>query len=305
MLPPDKRLMQPNRSPSGRYRQISSDPLLSRAADAAFNQQKLRPGVYTYLAKSPLSLETQDRLFRTRYLCLHNAEVSKKRGEKSKADVWEFLSQIVDGRLGNNTCWNQKTGTVMASSFIESTMTFLEATGDVQMLATMVCVLRIHTKDLPAKERARCVFLPEDSDNKYDEYIKMYAGLLYAWGLLSLRVELNKHLLRKAYDSSAADEGYQCRVVPVQCTSCGKPNESGDTICIACSDYMFRCTICENAVRGFFTYCQNCGHGGHVNHLMDYFENSDECPSGCGCKCSLFEKSERSPAHRLLQTKVE
>jgi hypothetical protein len=38
-------------------------------------------------------------------------------------------------------------------------------------------------------------------------------------------------------------------------------------------------------VRGFSFFCALCGHGGHPNHLKRWFEQSSECPAGCGCQC--------------------
>ena len=28
-----------------------------------------------------------------------------------------------------------------------------------------------------------------------------------------------------------------------------------------------------------------CGHGGHTSHLLMWFAESDQCPTGCGCPC--------------------
>jgi hypothetical protein len=28
-----------------------------------------------------------------------------------------------------------------------------------------------------------------------------------------------------------------------------------------------------------------CGHGGHAEHLHDWFEYESACPTGCGCWC--------------------
>jgi len=41
----------------------------------------------------------------------------------------------------------------------------------------------------------------------------------------------------------------------------------------------------------WWTWCQNCGHGGHAHHVRDWFEGGREggrvvCGvSGCGCRC--------------------
>lgn len=31
--------------------------------------------------------------------------------------------------------------------------------------------------------------------------------------------------------------------------------------------------------------CLICGHGGHSDHLEDWFKEFDVCSTGCGCRC--------------------
>ncbi|GLG98684.1 GATOR complex protein WDR59 [Gryllus bimaculatus] len=36
---------------------------------------------------------------------------------------------------------------------------------------------------------------------------------------------------------------------------------------------------------GSSNFCLVCGHGGHTNHMMAWFEIETVCPTGCGCNC--------------------
>ena len=36
---------------------------------------------------------------------------------------------------------------------------------------------------------------------------------------------------------------------------------------------------------GASTFCLACGHGGHTQHMLDWFRNEAWCPTGCGCEC--------------------
>ena len=36
---------------------------------------------------------------------------------------------------------------------------------------------------------------------------------------------------------------------------------------------------------GLSNFCLACGHGGHSEHMMSWFETETQCPSGCGCYC--------------------
>ena len=36
---------------------------------------------------------------------------------------------------------------------------------------------------------------------------------------------------------------------------------------------------------GASNFCLNCGHGGHTDHLLEWFKTQQLCPTGCGCNC--------------------
>ncbi|KAJ7386639.1 hypothetical protein OS493_006624 [Desmophyllum pertusum] len=41
-----------------------------------------------------------------------------------------------------------------------------------------------------------------------------------------------------------------------------------------------------NPFNNWFTWCQSCRHGGHSNHVVEWFKEHTECPvTGCGCHC--------------------
>lgn len=43
-----------------------------------------------------------------------------------------------------------------------------------------------------------------------------------------------------------------------------------------------------NSFQNWFTWCQNCRHGGHAQHLMEWFAEHVECPvTGCTCCCNV------------------
>jgi hypothetical protein len=67
------------------------------------------------------------------------------------------------------------------------------------------------------------------------------------------------------------------------CRSCG--NLPGNCRCPSFAAE-YTCAVCMLLVRGIATMCPFCGHGGHTAHLHQWFATSDECPTGCGCKCT-------------------
>lgn len=46
------------------------------------------------------------------------------------------------------------------------------------------------------------------------------------------------------------------------------------------------CSLCLQKVSGLCVCCKACGHGGHLDHLLEWFDRDERCPTGCGCRCS-------------------
>lgn len=73
-----------------------------------------------------------------------------------------------------------------------------------------------------------------------------------------------------------------------KCFECETPIKPG-TICDFCRKVRIgiKCSICHLQGRGRTTVCLKCAHGGHADHLYEWFvqENNSVCPTGCGCHC--------------------
>lgn len=226
-------------------------------------------------------------LLEIRHACEHNATVCMEAGEPEKAETWKLLAQIVAGRL-HLACggrWKPRASLALGANLVRLVLAYYESMGDAQMLSTIVCVLRQEKKG----DGSSPSLLPEETDGRYDGYLRKYSEILYCWGLLSLRAELNKHL-KHEFESrevfgvpSKGNEGGISLFS--KCPHCHEPTSTN--YCNACSNYAFRCTICDTAVRGLFTVCSDCGHGGHTAHLQEWFKTRKQCPTGCGCLCAL------------------
>ena len=249
-------------------------------------------------------------------ICLHNASVCADLGDHEKEAVWNLLAQTVDRQLdvaGSQSFngWGGNGGGALGVELVGNLLKYYEARGDCQMLATMTCVLSggrrssLRQQSQLIYDDDRPYLLPLNQDEKYDMYIRRYADLLYSWGLLSLRAELNKHLIRipatnnnnpithpvsgrhmGSVEENSDLEGRRPGIAVVfQCPKCGEDTEFNTNVCRNCRDFAFRCSICDNAVQGLFTVCDFCGHGGHVDHMTSWFAKHLECPTGCGCTC--------------------
>jgi hypothetical protein len=262
-------------------------------------------GVYTMSPGDYGDSAEMDELYNIKRICLHNASVSESFGEVEKEGVWNLLAQIVDSQIQqrDNTLngWEGSAGGALGVELVSNLFRFYESLGDVQMLATMFSVLsgaNYHTR-----LQGRPCLLPQGRDEQYDAYIRRYAELLYGWGLLSVRAEVNKHLLRippRLEGEYSLEEKKETGRTPgiavvFLCPRCGREADANTNICRSCQDYAFRCSICDMAVRGLFTICDLCGHGGHVEHMKSWFSEHVECPTGCGCNCAYSISSACPP----------
>lgn len=300
LVPPDSPMLHAKTRP---IRTVASARPMAETINAAEEgRPRIKPGVYA-LSSDPLHKAFHDeerKLSHIKSLCLHNAAVCGRLGEEGKQNVWELLAEMVDRRINERpdafNGWGGKGGGALGVELVASFMRYYETLGDVQMLATMVCVLsggRPRTKD---DTRGHLHLLPTGHDEKYDTYIRRYAELLFGWGLLVKRAELNKHLVVRIRESKGKNLNVTTQngiALVFTCPKCGKDADFGTNVCRSCQDYAFRCSVCEMGVRGLFTVCEICGHGGHMGHMTSWFAEHAECPSGCGCLCTFSVRPQR------------
>ncbi|XP_062247810.1 GATOR2 complex protein WDR59 isoform X1 [Platichthys flesus] len=113
---------------------------------------------------------------------------------------------------------------------------------------------------------------------QFDDFKKCYGEILYRWGLREKRADVLKF-------ASCPPEPHKGIEFGVYCCHCR--SQARGTQCAVCKRLTFQCAICHVAVRGSSNFCLSCGHGGHTSHMMDWFRQQDECPTGCGCHCLL------------------
>ena len=233
-------------------------------------------------------------------ICIHNSGVCRDVGQEDKANVWSLLAETVGNQVKNESDsfsgWGGSSGGALGRELVLNLLNFYEAVGDVQMLSTMICVLSGGQRRVGNGERDPAYLLPHDHDAKYDLVMRRYSDILYGWGLLTVRAELIKHIVHQMpttdfFEIAPAlvdEDGHRAPGIGLyfRCSKCGGEAKPGTNVCSICRDFAFRCSICDHAVRGLFTVCDKCGHGGHVNHMTSWFSNHSVCPTGCGCLCA-------------------
>jgi hypothetical protein len=210
------------------------------------------------------------------------------------------LAQLIDNTLHYDgdafNGWSGPNGGALGHELVASLLEYYEHRGDVQMVSSVVCVLGQGQCANGNHVKSRSL-VPYGEAEKYDSFMRCYADILFAWGLLTTRAELLKFLTHASPDLGEgqiyqvppenADTGTPGVVVFTKCTRCKKETSAGNIMCQNCKSFAFRCTLCDNPVKGLFTVCWLCGHGGHTSHILTWFENHRTCPSGCGCACVL------------------
>ncbi|XP_033755916.1 GATOR complex protein WDR59-like isoform X8 [Pecten maximus] len=140
------------------------------------------------------------------------------------------------------------------------------------------------SKDVKQKEAEKEQFQHESNSRmmdpgaqqQYDQYLRAYADILYQWG----RANQATHILKFVSTPQEQHKGIE---FGLNCHRCRK--EVRGPQCGSCKVLAFNCVICHIGVKGSSNFCLTCGHGGHANHILHWFQTHDECPSGCGCKC--------------------
>ena len=123
----------------------------------------------------------------------------------------------------------------------------------------------------------------------YDQLRSIYADMLHRCGIVEKAVEI-RHLIEnpsfidtERFIMHKPPEKYWCP----NCTSIDSPTMNLEMYnqrrCWQHSDV--RCVYCRLPVKGQVSACLTCGHGGHLNHMMEWFENNHSCATSCVCNC--------------------
>jgi hypothetical protein len=259
---------------------------------------KLFPGVYMLnIPQTPEAASHQ--LAISQKLCFHNAQVCSDFGQKGKADTWRLLAQTIESiftfQMDETNGWGGN-DEALTTGLVEQILLYYEGESDYQMLSTIVCVLTL------GRDR-RCLsssggggkyrLLPNFDERRFDNYLHRYAALLYGWDLLTIRTEIAKRIAYPTHGTGTETHNWletgQSRptLLPSSELSLGigcEPVVARDDTHEG-KDFSLECAICCSPVRGACTWCPKCGHGGHVDHLMQWFQQHSVCPTGCGCVC--------------------
>lgn len=239
--------------------------------------------------KSTNKITYFQKLNQAKKICKYNGKVASSIGQYKKADVWNLVAEILDNMtsgIGDEyDGWKGFGFGSLGRNLIQEIFTYYEHQGDVQMLATIVSVIGRGrgSKGCEMNGILADKLLLSDDNNRYDIYLHLYAKLLYSWGRVQASTELKKHLYSSHSSGVFADT---CSLIFAP-RSRDKSQNLKVNAYSECNRNAWQCSICTNSVRGLFTVCFLCGHGGHLKCLMDWFSEQSVCPTGCGCSCKF------------------
>ncbi len=235
------------------------------------------------------------QLHRAREICIHNGKAALTFRQHRKADVWNLLAEIIDNvasGVGDEfDGWKGFGNGSLGRNLLKEILSSFEREGDVQMLATIVSVIgsgRNRSGWGNTFQDDIDLLLPSDI-KRFDIYIHLYANMLFSWGRIEISAELKKHLNSSCNDM--VESGLTFAPTCLVCERALSPHEIHSKTCKNCNSYAFKCSICTNSVRGLFTVCFICSHGGHFDHIHQWFSERNYCPTGCGCTCIFMNTS--------------
>ncbi|XP_034949561.1 GATOR complex protein WDR24 [Chelonus insularis] len=115
-----------------------------------------------------------------------------------------------------------------------------------------------------------------------EQWLLEYIDILGRFKLYDVATQIIEH----AWIPSVSQLNQQSTTIHASCATCAKAFPSSSWFCDQCNkSKLSLCSICHQVVRGVYTWCQGCTHGGHTKHMREWFLNNRQCPTGCGHLC--------------------
>jgi hypothetical protein len=122
----------------------------------------------------------------------------------------------------------------------------------------------------------------------YRNYCRVYGDHLYSLEMFEQRAELYDMISMNESKHDGLCNSFNS-AIGICCSDCGEDlrDINGSLKCHDCKRIKRgpMCCLCRIPVHGLSWFCLDCLHGGHAGHMKEWFSNSDECPTGCGCEC--------------------
>ncbi|XP_077305683.1 GATOR2 complex protein WDR24 [Lithobates pipiens] len=154
------------------------------------------------------------------------------------------------------------------SPTVRDMLCFYAQQGDVQMAASVLIVLG---------DRIR----KEIDEQTQEHWFTSYIDLLQRFKLWNA----SNQVIKLSTCSAINCLNQASTTLHINCSNCKRPMSNKGWICDRCRQCASMCAVCHHVVKGLFVWCQGCGHGGHLQHIMNWMQTNSHCPAGCGHPC--------------------
>lgn len=237
--------------------------------------------------------------------CRRNAEIAGKRSPTNAilVQIWSLLAVALDvlGLADNGGLINWANSSLGCTLF-NKIVGHLETLRDLQVWAVTICIAGGSRQVFRLLQADVCNTVLAQTPGTHYEEATVLAALdqkLYSYA---------QCLLRKGDDVGATEIFKRMQLLDLSCHSrfdlCQKEENrlcvrvvedfvrrSHESLEDAVGDDLWecghdlQCALCLLNVSGLYVCCEFCGHGGHADHLSEWFRKYDECPTGCTCRC--------------------
>ncbi|XP_071480609.1 GATOR2 complex protein WDR24-like [Diadema antillarum] len=159
---------------------------------------------------------------------------------------------------------------VKFTPIVVATLTDYAEQGDIQMAVSAFIVL---------DHRIRNEIASDTQEQWFMSYIDLLSRFKL-WCVANQIIKLSRHPSVETLNQNST-------TILTYCNRCNKPLEKFSWACFQKNRQSLTnpCSICHLPVKGLYAWCQGCSHGGHINHMREWFKTSRFCPTGCGHQC--------------------
>lgn len=190
---------------------------------------------------------------------------------------------------------------INTESAFELLQKYIDKTGDVQT-ASLISLIPYHVGVSATNPHVQ-------------RWLKVYRGLFDVWKLWNERALLDVKVQTYLNNADVPPQVYAlCKCgrplkSKVENESLSKISKQHTSFCPECHTTLPRCSVCllpldcirvksyslsASPSREFghwWSWCQTCGHGGHISHVQEWFSCHSICPAnGCKCQCRNQDK---------------
>lgn len=232
-------------------------------------------------------------------VCRHNSNVAKKLNCMALSQMWSMLSFLLEGcrsddlsDLNNNQGIPRNALSFALLPTLKSLLIERADAGDIQTCVVLCEVMEVINPSSSTTNSALSLTIPGLDTSLVRQWYLSYIELLQQMCLFSHAT----NLIRLCRDPEIAKLNQQSTTIHESCPLCFKPLMNGDRTCRSCRKKTGLCFLCHEPVKGIFVWCPGCGHGGHLEHALEWFGGNgnkasanSQCPTGCGHHCNLVQ----------------